>query len=112
MGQRINAVLNYCFREDICREQYLVEYFGENSPQPCGHCDTCIEKYKRTTHSNKDVQDGILYMTQLKPRALSDFIKTLSFPQDEIIEMVSMLVDEGYLEHLSDDTYFNPNKSI
>ena len=111
MEQRINAVLNYCFREDICREQYLVEYFGENSPQPCGHCDTCIEKHKRTTHTSKDVQDGILYMAQLKPRTLSDFIKTLSFPQDEIIEMVAMLVDEGYLEHLSDDTYLNPNKS-
>ena len=112
MEQRINAVLNYCYRDDICREQYLVEYFGENSPQPCGHCDTCIEKYKRTTHTSKDVQDGILYMAQLKPRTLNDFIQTLSFPQDEIIDMVSMLVDEGYLKHLSDDTYLNPDKTI
>ena len=112
MEQRINAVLNYCYRDDICREQYLVEYFGENSHQPCGHCDTCIEKYKRTTHTSKDVQDGILYMAQLKPRTLNDFIQTLSFPQDEIIDMVSMLVDEGYLKHLSDDTYLTPDKTI
>jgi ATP-dependent DNA helicase RecQ len=24
-----------------CRRQYLLSYFGEHLPQPCGHCDTC-----------------------------------------------------------------------
>ena len=83
-------------------------YFGEEDTSPCGHCDTCIDKRKRTDHTPQDVQQGILYMAQLKPRTLSDFVKTLSFPQDEIINMVAMLVDEGYLNHLDDDTYHNP----
>ena len=107
MEQRVDAVIDYCYRDDICREQYLVEYFGEDSSQPCGHCDTCIERHKKESHSPQDVQEGILYMAKLKPRTLSDFIKTLSFQQDEIINMVSMLVDEGFLKHLSDDTYVN-----
>ena len=24
-----------------CRRQYLLKYFGEHLPEPCGHCDTC-----------------------------------------------------------------------
>ncbi len=108
MEQRIDSVITYCYDDNICREQYLVEYFGEEDTSPCGHCDTCIDKRKRTDHTPQDVQQGILYMAQLKPRTLSDFVKTLSFPQDEIINMVAMLVDEGYLNHLDDDTYHNP----
>lgn len=108
MRQRIEAVLTYCFDDSICREKYLVEYFGEESVNPCGHCDTCVEKRKRAGHTAHDVQDGILYMAQLRPRYLEEFIKTLSFPKDEIINMVSFLVDEGFLEHFEDDTYRNP----
>ena len=109
MEQRIEAVINYGFNSNICREKYLVKYFGEQNAQPCGHCDTCIDKHKRQNHTPADVQEGILYMAQVKPRTLREFINTLSFPKDEIINMVSFLVDEGFLLHLKNDTYKNPN---
>lgn len=108
MRERIEAVITYCYDDEICREKYLVEYFGEDSPQPCGHCDTCIERRKRDDHMPQDVQQGILYMTHLKPRKLKELVQTLSFSRDEIVETVAMLVDEGFLEHRDDDTYFNP----
>lgn len=108
MEQRVEAVLTYCYDSNICREKYLVEYFGEKNADRCGHCDTCIEEKKMYNSTPTDIQDGILYMAQLRPRTLKDFIETLSFPKDAIIDMVSFLVDEGYLEHLSDDTYKNP----
>ena len=44
-------------------------------------------------------------MAGLRPRRLEEFIDTLSFPRDEIIGMLSFLVDEGFVEHLDDDTY-------
>ena len=34
-----------------------------------------------------------------------EFLNTLSFPRDEVISMLSLLVDEGFVEHLDDDTY-------
>jgi ATP-dependent DNA helicase RecQ len=108
MRQRIEAVITYCYSDEICREKYLVEYFGDQQADPCGHCDTCIEKRRRANYTPEDVQQGILYMAQVKPRRLKEFVDTLSFPHDEIVEMVSMLVDEGFLKHLDDDTYVNP----
>lgn len=108
MEQRIESVITYCYNDSICREQFLVEYFGESEPHACGHCDTCIEKRKRDNYSDHDLQQGILYMAQLKARKLEEFINTLSFSKDDIVNMVSMLVDEGFLQHLDDDTYFNP----
>ncbi|MET3720789.1 hypothetical protein ABIB27_002650 [Arthrobacter sp. UYEF21] len=32
---------------DGCRRQFLLGYFGEDLPEPCGNCDSCIE---RTQH--------------------------------------------------------------
>ena len=108
MEQRVEAVIDYCYRDDICREQFLVEYFGEESHDRCGHCDTCIEQRKKQQYTPRDIQDGILYMTQVRPRTLKELVDTLSFTKDDIISMVSLLVDEGYLKHLDDDTYKNP----
>jgi DNA-binding IclR family transcriptional regulator len=44
-------------------------------------------------------------MAGLRPRRLEEFVHTLSFPKDEILKMLSFLVDEGYIDHLDDDTY-------
>ncbi|WP_347109859.1 RecQ family ATP-dependent DNA helicase [Paenarthrobacter sp. S56] len=32
---------------DGCRRQFLLGYFGEDLPEPCGNCDTCAEAARR-----------------------------------------------------------------
>ena len=105
MSERIEAMINYAYGDTGCRERMLLGYFGERSADECGHCDLCIDRRKRGDHTPTDVQQGILYMASLRPRRLEEFLDTLSFPRDEIISMLSFLVDEGFVEHLDDDTY-------
>lgn len=108
MEKRVEAVITYSYSENICREKYLVEYFGEDDSENCGHCDTCIDTKRRQSCTPNDIMEGILYMTQVRPRTLKELVETLSFTKDSIIDMVTMLVDEGLLEHHDDDTYNNP----
>ena len=105
MSDRIEAIINYAYSDLGCRERMLLGYFGERADEECGHCDLCIDRRKHADHTADDVQQGILYMAGLRPRRLEDFFNTLSFPIDEIISMLSFLVDEGFVEHLDDDTY-------
>ena len=105
MNDRIEATINYAYSDTGCRERMLLGYFGEKSEDDCGHCDLCIDRRKRADHTPDDVQQGILYMAGLRPRRLEEFLNTLSFPKDEIVSMLSFLVDEGFVEHLDDDTY-------
>ena len=105
MTQRIEATINYAYSDQGCRERMLLNYFGEVKEGECGHCDLCIDRRKHGDHQLADVQQGILYMAGLRPRRLEEFLDTLSFPHDEIISMLSFLVDEGYINHLDDDTY-------
>ena len=105
MTARIEATINYAYSDTGCRESMLLGYFGEHSVEECGHCDLCINRRKRDDHQPADVQQGILYMAGLRPRRLEEFLNTLSFPHDEVISMLSFLVDEGFIQHLDDDTY-------
>lgn len=110
MEQRIEAINNYAYSESGCRESMLLSYFGEDEPYTCGHCDLCIDARKRNEHTAKDVQDGVLYMTALKPRSIIEMFNTLSFPRQEIADTISFLVEEELLIHNPDDTYSNPIK--
>jgi len=105
MTERIEAIINYAYSDQGCREQMLLGYFGEVASEGCGRCDLCIDRRKRQDHEPVDVQQGILYMAGQRPRRLEEFLATLSFPHDEVISMLSFLVDEGFVEHLDDDTY-------
>ena len=105
MSDRIEATINYAYSDAGCRERMLLSYFGENAATDCGHCDLCIDRRKRSDHTADDVQRGILYMVGLRPRRFQELVDTLSFARDEVVAALSFLVDEGFVEHLDDDTY-------
>ncbi|MCE6982262.1 ATP-dependent DNA helicase RecQ, partial [Pseudomonas frederiksbergensis] len=39
---KLDAMLALC-EETRCRRHPLLNYFDEELPQPCGHCDNCID---------------------------------------------------------------------
>jgi ATP-dependent DNA helicase RecQ len=40
--RKLDAMLGYC-ELTTCRRQALLGYFGDNLPEPCGNCDSCLE---------------------------------------------------------------------
>lgn len=109
MEQRIESVIGYAFGSSVCREKILLSYFGENTHDNCGNCDVCIAEKQKASYIQEDVRSGILYMAQLKPRKIEEFVSTLAFSKDDIMDNLSFLVDEGFLKFDADtDTYFNP----
>jgi len=39
--QKLDAMLGFC-EVSSCRRQVLLRYFGDDLPEPCGNCDTCL----------------------------------------------------------------------
>lgn len=95
----------YASNTTMCRQDILLKYFGDNSMPLCGKCDICIDNRKSLTYNDNDVIDGILYMLSNKPRNIHDFLDTLSFSKNKIIDMLSKLVDEGLIEIDSNGIY-------
>ena len=102
---RINHMKKYASNTTMCRQYILLKYFGDNSMPLCGKCDICIDNRKSLTYNDNDVIDGILYMLSNKPRNIHDFLDTLSFSKNKIIDMLSKLVDEGLIEIDSNGIY-------
>jgi ATP-dependent DNA helicase RecQ len=94
---RISNMLNYAYSNDVCREKILLNYFGDNTIDKCNSCDVCISNKKKANYTLQDIIDGILYMVGNAPRTINDFITTLSFDRDDIIDTVRKLTDENYL---------------
>ncbi len=42
-AERIGAMMRYATNDDKCRSLQLLGYFGEDTAQPCGHCDVCLD---------------------------------------------------------------------
>ena len=40
-NQKLNSLLGFC-ETSICRRKVLLEYFGDEHPDSCGNCDTCL----------------------------------------------------------------------
>lgn len=38
--EKLKAMIDYT-REPICRQEWILRYFGEENPTPCGSCDVC-----------------------------------------------------------------------
>jgi len=40
---KLDAMIKFCYDKEVCRQQWILEYFGESESTPCGTCDTCAE---------------------------------------------------------------------
>lgn len=110
MEARIDAVIEYISSHEHCREWVMLRYFGEKVSSGCGHCDVCIDRKKKQQYGDDDVRKGITYMAGLRPRTLAEFVRTLSFTKDDIVKMLRILVDEGYILYNQDnDTFMTPS---
>ena len=99
MADRIESMITYA-TSTRCRQQMLLEYFGEKSDYECGCCDNCIERRKherpsiqRPAQIARAVQQVIGTGTVSRNR----IVDSLPYPEDEVIEALRFLRDEGFV---------------
>ena len=42
--EKLNSMIEMCYSRQ-CRQQWIMEYFGEDNPAPCGKCDVCESQF-------------------------------------------------------------------
>lgn len=97
--KRINAVKNYLSNNKTCRSIQLLYYFGEISEKKCGQCDVCRKtKTLVTADEVKSFHQQIerFLNTKVKIETLLSTVKGIK--QNKKMDILRMLIDEGYLE--------------
>ncbi len=100
--EKIEAMLNYAFREGTCRNHIFLEYFGQKPIGPCGQCDVC----KSADSSNPALPNTVLkekIMELLSQQNLTlDIIHTkINSKEEEINNIIDALLKSGEIVYIS-----------
>lgn len=60
---RLNALLEYALKTDVCRSMMIGNYFGDPAVRACGICDNCLNAKKQNL-SGKEFEDIRLRLLQ------------------------------------------------
>ena len=100
MADRIESMIAYATSSTRCRQQMLLEYFGEKTDYACGCCDNCIERKKRESAAHESpVQIAQAIQQYLGNETLgrTQIIDALPYPENEVLEALRFLQDEGFI---------------
>ena len=94
-------MIGYVENKVRCRNQILLEYFGEIKYDPCGICDTCISHKKEAKHSHEiNYKEQILTILSEHPMDLDKIEEELSTIDTHFLaEIIREMIDENLIRY-------------
>lgn len=107
MKRRVEAMIDYAYSSDGCRENRMLAYFGETAPGPCGRCDICRSKRPPKPRAEDDAIRKIMAYVKERPRGADYRVMehNIGINADMLARLLSFLCSEGFLE-LRDGAYY------
>ncbi|MCK4746625.1 MAG: RecQ family zinc-binding domain-containing protein, partial [Bacteroidales bacterium] len=97
--KRIKEMIRYATSENLCRNQFLLGYFGQLKSPRCGRCDVCVEK-KRIHPGSQDHQSikaGIENILAEGSQDLETIVEALGQEPEMVISVVEHMLENGSL---------------
>jgi ATP-dependent DNA helicase RecQ len=94
---RLEYMLRYA-RGTACRRRFLLTYFGEAAPAPCGACDVCLGRHDPppiTPEQEPHLRTILRQVDAGRPR--DDWFDADEVPRPEVDRLVNWLVARDYL---------------
>jgi len=97
--QQIESVINYITDEDSCKENLLLNYFGESETKNCGKCSYCIkDKIEKTLISNESIQEQIIAITKGKLLSFEEILSKINCTSSLLTENLRLLTDNDKIK--------------
>lgn len=107
MADRIKSMITYA-TSSCCRQQMLLEYFGEKADYECGYCDNCIERKNERPPQKFSDTNCERDTATARNGAISrnEIVESLPYPENEVIESLRFLQDEGFITACEDGIHY------
>lgn len=93
---RTEAIIQF-ITGDVCRNVFMLHYFGQNYNKHCGHCDIC-NRNEYVTVSDKEIQQVILASFATSEIELSKLVQQLAdYDKEIVMNNIRRLLDENTL---------------
>ena len=95
--RRINEILRYASVETLCRNQFLLSYFGQMDTPACGRCDVCRseETPKPGSGEFQSMVEVIAKQLQTDSKGLEELVSESGLDPEKAVRIVEWLVDQG-----------------
>ena len=101
--KRVDAMMEYMKIEAGCRTKYLVGYFDEPDPLPCGYCDHCL-KTQPAGLSHRKIDQLEEYLQGHPNTTIGELQQELSYTEEELRVAINFLISEHHPLRLEGDT--------
>lgn len=115
LKQRVEAMISYGFSTNRCRENMMLEYFGEKADQPCGRCDVCREHRSKASKPESqereaEIAQKIVQYLEGNPHGVAVQIleRMVPIPTERFKYIISYLIQEGLIRE--DAGFLFPSK--
>jgi len=104
--KRIREMLRYASSDTICRNQFLLSYFGQLDTPRCDRCDVCrgVEHLQPGSAEFSSLVDAISSKLSEGSLTLEELVKQLASDPIEIARVAEWLMDQGKLSRKKDLT--------
>lgn len=98
-ASKLNSVYEYVNSVNICRNVFLLSYFGEKDAVKCGNCDVCAKKNDPDLgrYEFDLITERIREVVRHGNVLADELVDMLDFPPDKAILVIRRLLDNGEL---------------
>ncbi len=102
---RLRQMIHYANSEFECRNEILLQYFGEKDTKPCGECDVCRAKKEQTITDDeiKLVEEKLKLLLAEQDITTNQTIDKLGKDKKKTIRIIQWLIDNKKIEVDSND---------
>ena len=94
--QRLEKMIAYIQNDSICRNVFLLEYFGESLKADCGKCDICLKK-ESVKISSEEAKDRILKLISEGGMTSRNLVSNLKLEEHSILTLLQELLEDGMI---------------
>jgi len=104
--KRIGEMLRYASSETICRNQFLLSYFGQMDTPRCGRCDVCrkVEFLQPGSEDFSRIVEALSSQLSEASMTLEELVKRIPEDPEKIGQVAEWLLDQGKLSRKKDLT--------
>lgn len=102
---QVKSVINYIQDITTCKEQLLLNYFGEESEYQCEQCSTCIADKIASKESVNELQHRIIDALKKQPLNSKELVNTLNCSEASLLHTLRALADVSKISITSDNKY-------
>jgi len=94
---RIGEMLRYASSETLCRNQFLLSYFGQLEVARCGRCDVCRSATRMDPKSDESriIEKRIAELLTGNNQTLESLVSASGFESEMVLPVLERLVDLG-----------------